>query len=182
MLSILFIFSILLSACAQGSTEEAHPTEPINTLEYLPYCSDDASNLCVEGFGKEADEKLIVLFQSKKNNEISVRATDENGQETALDCYPAEGFSQNIYCIGVILPESGSKLKIDAYETGSSKLLGSGNFHIQYGQIEFAGKIPASPTPQESVSYPNSESETPPNPASYPNYPNYPNEPNYPNQ
>lgn len=164
-LIVLFLF--FLSSCINQTGKEVFQTPEPNTLKHIAYCNINSSKLCVEGFGKDNNQHLIILFQSKAivDKDITVYLTS-NEERVPFICSRSEEFPENIYCTGPILPEAGDTIKIDAFSTDNTKLLGSGNFRIQYGQIEFLGKLPVVPIAEENTQ----------SPASYPNYPNYPNQ------
>ena len=177
---MLLLFALLVSGCATNKTDERQGAETPNTLNHLAYCDQDDSDLCVEGFGKDNSDSLLILFktkQPKKLQELSVSLSMADSEKETLQCYRADDFPNNIYCTSQRLPESGTSIKLDVF--GENKtLLGSGNFRIQYGQINLAG-IQSAPNTELNPSYPNA-SEYPnypnkPSDTSYPNYPNYPN-------
>ena len=170
MVPLLFVF--IISGCGKKPEDTANG---LNTLQHLAYCSEGDSRLCVEGFGKEKNEHLVILLRTKDKRDTDIFLEIKTGEKKIVfECYPSDEFAFNIYCVGDILPDSGATIGINAYSMGGNNLLGSGNFRIQYGPTEF---IETPPDPQDIPS--NAEanpiySNTPTSPSS-PSYPNYPN-------
>ena len=177
---LLLVF--IISGCGKKPEDTANG---LNTLQHLAYCNEDDSRLCVEGFGKEKDEHLVILLRTKDKRDADIFLEVKMGEEKiTFECYSSDEFAFNTYCIGDILPNSGEMIGINAYSMDSNTLLGSGNFRIQYGQIKFIQTLPdpqgiPSSYPNYST-YPATETNTEISPI-YSNTPTYPSSPNYPN-
>jgi len=167
---------VLLAGCSREIEPTPKPTQiPLPPPLSITYCDIDPEDVCLEGFGLDIEERLLVLLKADDHNyaDIYIRADGPEGK-MMLECQQSENFSENVYCLGESFTE-GDLLKLNLYSKSDNKLLAIGVFNVLYGGIPQpdvvfeADSIP--PTPFE-------EAPTP-NPA-YPN-PSYPN-PSYPNQ
>lgn len=158
---------VLLTACSRG----AEPT-PQATQTTLPppfgvtYCDIDPADMCLEGFGLDIEERLLVLFKvtDPVYADIYIRAVGPDG-EILFECQQSENFPENIYCLGEPFPE-GELIKLNIYSKSSNKLIAIGVFNVQYVDLPESDIVfEAEATPSPEPSYPN---------PSYPN-PSYPN-------
>lgn len=187
----LILLALLITGCAKNESQNAAEISTPNTLNHLAYCNVDDSKLCVEGFGKDSGSSLVILLKAKRLDDlqgIKVNVSREDETQVAFECYRSDDFVTDIYCTGKTLPASDEKIKIDIFDR-NEKLLGSGYFSVQYGQITFP-RTQASPlTGADNADYPNYPN-TSNGPADYPNAPgsantpdapSYPSYPSYPN-
>lgn len=176
---LLFLFTVSCREAlpAPQSLDENLPS----SLAELSYCNEDDSGLCLEGFGKEKDEKLIILLQD--NNRLITRLqVQEEGKSSQYDfkCAYPENFPQYIYCVGDFI-ENGALIQLSVYDV-AGKLSAQGKFAIQQGDLSsFVGDIAVEPVltptaiPTKDIDDENSENLPSPNYPNYPNYPSYPN-------
>jgi hypothetical protein len=163
-LALIVFILVLLTACNQG----ARPT-PQATITPLPppfgvtFCDIDPADICLEGFGLDIEENLLVLFKVKDQvyADIYIRADGPDG-EKFFECQQSENFPENIYCIGEPFPE-GELIKLNIYSKSSNKLIALGVFNVQFSNLPEPDFVFG--TPSLEPSYPN---------PSYPN-PSYPN-------
>ena len=163
-LALVVFILVLLTACSQG----AGPT-PQATITPLPppfgvtFCDIDPADICLEGFGLDIEENLLVLFKVKDQvyADIYIRADGPEG-EIFFECQQSENFPENIYCIGEPFPE-GELIKLNIYSKSSNKLIALGVFNVQFSNLPEPDFVFG--TPSLEPSYPN---------PSYPN-PSYPN-------
>lgn len=179
-LIFLFLFWLLAACTKTPSTPEASPASQSDLPAALSYCSEDDSGFCLEGFGKEGEKHLLILFRDKAASlpAIEIQKEDEAASQV-FACIQVEKFPQYFYCSGDFI-QNGTAIQISAYDA-QENLLAQGNFTIQQGdlsslvgEIEIQGATQAQTGAAESASSPGEQSS--------PNYPNYPNEPDYPNQ
>lgn len=176
-LKILFtVFTLFLFGCSQKRDSLPDQITAQGSAQEITYCNMDESELCLEGFGTEADEKLIILFKvigSEEETEIYLRV-NEAKENILFECFSSEQFLENIYCSGVRFP-NGDEISINVYGSKDNNLITAGNFRIQYGNIVLPKNLKMgsensdyNQTRSEPVDYPNID---------YPNvdYPNYPN-------
>jgi hypothetical protein len=163
-LAVVAFILVLLTACSR----EADPT-PRATQTPLPppvgvtFCDIDPADICLEGFGLDIEENLLVLFKVKDQvyADIYIRA-DGPDSEKFFECQQSENFPENIYCIGEPFPE-GELIKLNIYSKSSNKLIAIGVFNVQFSNLPEPDFVFGTPSPEPS--YPN---------PSYPN-PSYPN-------
>ena len=172
---LLIVTIILLASC---SSDKKTTPEPSKTLPYLSiaYCNIDSDNLCLEGFGQEGEDNMLILFKANNPDfaNIYVRA-NENKEDIEFNCSVSEEFSENIYCVGEKFP-NGEEIDLKIYTKNDQELIATGKFKIQYGNIQMPDNMNLS---KDSDNY-EAGSSSPDSP-NYPNHPNYPNYPNYPN-
>jgi len=163
---VFFPLLILLSSCATPAPEKEIEETQAPAFAEITYCNIDDSTLCLEGFGKESGENLIILFKADNPDfeNIYLRVN----KNSRFQCAKSQEFPENIYCIGEIIP-NGTEIEINVYTDTDNTQLASGKFTIQYGKLQLA----------EDTKF--EETSTPQIPPPYPDYPNYPNHPNYPN-
>ena len=130
------------------------------------------SDLCLEGFGLDEDERLLILFKADDLffADIYIRADGPDG-EILFDCRQSEEFLENVYCLGDPFPED-EIIQLNIYSNDNDRLVALGVFNVLYDDL---------PTPDVVFG-----EETTPTPAiattAEPSFPDpaYPN-PSYPN-
>jgi len=164
---------VLLAGCnrAAEATPQATPTPAPPPLD-VTYCDIDPSDLCLEGFGLDSEDRLLVLWKADDRfyADIYMRADGPEG-EIFFECQQSENFLENIYCLGEAYPED-ELIKLNIYSNSNDRLIAIGVFNVQAGSLpspDVVFKADITPTPSRV------ESSTP----SYPN-PSYPNS-SYPN-
>jgi hypothetical protein len=177
--AVLALLLSLLAACAPQAAPPPRPTgTPSPPLFEITYCDIDPSNICLEGFGLNIDEGLLVLFKATDPlyEDIYIRADGSDG-ENLFECRHSAQFPENIYCLGNPVDEK-ELIKLNIYSNDSNKPLAIGVFNVQYTDlpepdVEFG--VEATPTPSPapsspSPSYPNPDDANPsyPNPTSAP--------------
>ena len=171
-LAIVAFILVLLTACSRG----ADPT-PRATLTPLPppvsvtFCDIDPADICLEGFGLDIEENLLVLFKVKDQvyADIYIRA-DGPDDEILFECQQSENFTENVYCIGAPFPE-GELIKLNIYSKSSNKLIAIGVFNVQFDNLpepDITFEADATPTPSPVADATATSSPEP----SYPSYPN----------
>lgn len=176
MLGLVLLVFFLLVGCSQEpeSTPSATQT-PLPPPLSITYCDINPSDVCLEGFGLDFEERLLVLLKADNRNyaDIYIRADGPEG-EMLLECQSSEGFPENIYCLGEPFTE-GDLLKLNLYAKNDNKLLAIGVFNVLYSELpqpDVVFEADTTPMPSEEPSYPNPADPDP----SYPN-PSYPNLP-----
>ncbi|MBT3190011.1 MAG: hypothetical protein HN736_14790 [Anaerolineae bacterium] len=167
---LLISLLILLSSCNR-EFKDAVETPTLQASVEFTYCNINSSNLCIEGFGKENENKTIILFKIEKANfpNFYLRV-NESQEDITYTCSSSQDFPRNAYCVGEIFPNN-EKISIDVYATESDSLIVTGEFTIQYGKLK---------TPEDLNAPQNPSQPDYPNYSDYPNYPNYPNNYSYP--
>lgn len=178
---LLALFALLL---VSGCNLEP---EPIPTATPTPeppplgitYCDIDPSDLCLEGFGLDIDERLLILFKADDRlfTNIYIRTDGPDG-EMLFDCQPSEDFLENVYCLGDEFPE-GESIKLNIHSKRNDRLIALGVFNVQYTNLptrDVVFEVDATPIPSPAIA---AEPVTPTLVPSYTN-PSYPN-PAYPN-
>ena len=167
--ALVLLILIMLTGCIR----EAEPTPEATQTSVPPplsvtYCDINPSDLCLDGFGQEGKDKLLILL--KKNdqffNDIDVQV-EHDWEEYLFECVHSQVILGNIYCTGDVQPENGDNIQLKIYSKNDESLIATGVFIVQYTNIP----IPAAPAPTS----PPLKTATP-----KPSYPNYPN-PSYPN-
>lgn len=177
------LMMVLLAGCRQETepTPEATPTP--NPPVGITYCDINPSDLCLEGFGLDVDDRLLILFKAEDLHFADIYInTDGPEGEMLFDCQQSENFLENVYCLGDRFPE-GELIKMNIYSQDNDRLIAIGVFEVQYGDLPapdvvfevegtatpFSGSAPAT-TPTTAASYPNPEYPNPayPNPTSTP--------------
>jgi hypothetical protein len=156
---------LLLAGCSRGAeaTPQATPTLAPPPPGFT-YCDIDPAKICLEGFGQDVEERLLVLFTIADEiyTNIYIRADGPEG-EMLFRCQQSERFPENIYCLGEPFPE-GELIKLNVYSKRDNDFLAIGVFNVEYVEL-----------PESDIVF--YEDVTPG--SSYPN-PSYPN-PSYPN-
>lgn len=168
---------ILLTACSRV----AEPT-PQATQTALPppfdvtYCDIDPAVICLEGFGLDPEERLLVLFKviDQDYSKIYIHADGPDG-EIVFECQQSDEFPENVYCLGAPFPDE-ELIKLNIYSKSSNKLLAIGVFKVQYAELpepDIVFEINATPTPspEPSSTEPSGTEPSYPNPTAYPNPP-----------
>lgn len=172
----LTIFTLLLfviTGCG-GATEPAPSATPTSAPPPfgVTYCDIKPSNMCLEGFGLNNDERLMILFKAAKPRfrDIYIRADGPDG-ESLFECRHAGSSPENVYCTGEPVDEE-EIVKLNVFSKKSNNLIAIGVFNIQFtslpeADVEFeAATDNATPAPPSAPpSYPNPSGPTP----SYPN-------------
>lgn len=178
---VLVLFSAL--SCSQVSPTSPIPETSPSSSPEIPYCNQNDATLCLEGFGKEGKDTLLILFQDRHTVLHSLKVQKGGDQSPKFfQCAHSEKFPEYVYCAGDFI-QNGAYTKITAYNA-QKEILAQGGFTIQQGDLTFLkAEIPQeilSKTPtQNAVERIDNPSPTP-TPALF-DYPNYPNSPNYPN-
>lgn len=167
------IFALVLFLVA-GCSREVEPPPPATPTSGPPpfeitYCDISPSNMCLEGFGLNSEERLLVLFKAAKPRyrNIYIIADGPEG-ERLFECHQSKNAQENVYCLGEPIDEK-ELLKLNIYSEKSNKLIAIGVFNVQLTglpepDVEF-GAMNATPVPSPDPSYPNPAGPTP----SYPN-------------
>jgi hypothetical protein len=130
--------------------------------------------MCLEGFGLNADERLLILFKTTKPRyrNIYIRADVPDG-ESRFECQQSQNPQENVYCLGEPIDEK-ELIKLNIYAKKSNKLIAIGVFNVQLTslpepELMFGAAITPTPAsasvPASTPSYPNPTGPTP----SYPN-------------
>jgi hypothetical protein len=176
---LVLMILVLLTGCSQ----EAEPTpDATQTPAPLPfevtYCDINPSDMCLDGFGTDADGKLLILFKADDRffADIYIRAKGPE-DEIYFECQQSENFLENVYCLGEPYPEQ-ELIKLNIYSKINNALIAIGVFNVEYSDlpapdVTFGADMSSTPFP---------EANTTPTPSLEPSYPNpsYPN-PSYPN-
>ena len=168
---------LLFAGCSREveSISEATPTIEPPPFE-VTYCDIDPSDMCLEGFGLEDEDKMLILFKADDRffANIDIRA-DQDQEEVVFECLQSQNFLENVYCLGDAFPED-ENIKLNVYSKDSNELIAEGVFIVQYGRLPEPDVEFGVATPTATVPVPTTVSPATPQP-SYPNYPN----PSYPN-
>ena len=167
----------LLTSCSREAEQMPEATQtlappPLN----ITYCDIAPSDLCLEGFGQEGEDKMLILFKADDRSfaDIYVRVDQPEG-EVVFECLQSKDFPENVYCLGDAFPDE-ARLKLDIYSKSNEKIIAMGVFIVQYVTLPAPDVEFGVATPEATVSV-----STPvPIPTPEPSYPNYPN-PSYPN-
>jgi hypothetical protein len=171
---LVLIILVLLTGCGRGAepTPEATQTPAPPPFE-VTYCDINPSDMCLDGFGTDADGNLLILFKANDRffADIYIRATGPEG-EVYFECQESENFLENVYCLGQPYPEQ-ELIKLNIYSKSNDALIAIGVFSVQYSDV---------PTPDvtfgtNATPTPSSETEATLTPTLEPSYPN----PSYPN-
>lgn len=155
---LLFVF---LAGCSQRTEPTPQPTQtPLPPPFDVTFCDIDPAEICLEGFGLDMDERLLVLFKvfDQVYENIYVRSNGPEG-DILFNCQQSESFPENLYCLGEPFPE-GERIKLNIYSKSNNKLLAIGVFNVEFGDLpepDFVFEIePSYPNPSyPNPSYPN---------------------------
>lgn len=180
-LSLLIV--LLFAGCSRETepTPEASPTSGPPPFE-VTYCDiAPSSDLCLEGFGQQEEDKMLILFIANDRffANIYIR-TDLDQEEVVFECQQSQNFLENVYCLGDAFPEE-ENIKLNIHAKSNDKLIAQGVFIVQYGALPEPDVEFDIATPTAIVPVPTPVSSPVPSPTPEPSYPNYPN-PSYPNQ
>ena len=169
-LSVLF----LLASCSRviEATPEITQT-PLASLFEVTYCDINPSDMCLEGFGTDDENRLLILFKADDRffADIYIRAEGPEG-EVLFECQQSEHSLESIYCLGEPLPENES-IKLNIYSKSNDSLIAVGVFNVEYSDFPAPDVVfGITPTPS-----PIPEANATPTPSPEPSYPN----PSYPN-
>ena len=163
--SLVTLVLVLLTACSRATEPTPRATHtPLPPPFGITFCDINPAEICLEGFGLDGEERLLVLFQvdDPVYTDIYIRADGPDG-EILFECVQSQNFPENIYCLGEQYPE-GESIKLNIYSKKNNKLIAIGVFNVQYTDLPVPDILfGAEGTPEPS--YPN---------PSYPN-PSYPN-------
>jgi hypothetical protein len=175
------LFVLLVVA---GCNSEPEPTPTTTTTPEPPplaitYCDIDRSDLCLEGFGLDNDERLLILFKADDRlfANIYIRSDGPDG-EMIFECRQSEDFLENVYCLGDEFTE-GESVKLNIHSKRNDRLIALGVFNVQYTNLptrDVVFEVDATQIPSPAIA---AEPVTPTLVPSYTN-PSYPN-PAYPN-
>ena len=172
---LVLLILLVLTGCSReaGPTPEATQTAAPPPLS-VTYCDIDlSSDLCLDGFGQEGKDKLLILL--KKNDQlfddIDVQVKYD-WEEYPFECDHSQVILGNIYCTGEVRPENGDSIQMNVYSRNDDSLIAKGVFIVEYTNIPVPAALePAAPP--EKIPTPRPTRPNYPNP-SYPN-PSYPN-------
>ncbi|MGD8403761.1 MAG: hypothetical protein PVJ21_08880 [Anaerolineales bacterium] len=170
---------LLFAGCSREATSTPEATlTPEPPPFKVTYCDINPSDMCLEGFGLEDEDKMLILFQANDRffADIYIRA-DLDQEEIVFECQQSQNFPENVYCLGDAFDE-GDNIKLNIHAKNNDRLIAEGVFIVQYGNlpepdVEFGAATPTTTAPAPTT-VPSSTPES-----SYPN-PSYPN-PSYPN-
>lgn len=168
---------LLITGCSRETAPkpQASPTPQPPPFE-VTYCDIDPSDMCLEGFGLEDEDKMLILFRADDRffADIYIHA-DLDQEEVVFECQQSQNFLENVYCLGDAFPE-GENIKLNIHSKSSDRLIAEGVFIVQYDVLPEPDVEFGIVTPTATVPLPTTVSSPTPRP-SYPNYPN----PSYPN-
>ena len=179
MLWLALLILVLLAGCRRGAepTPEATVT-PAPAPFDVTFCDIAPSDMCLEGFGLDEEERLLILFKIDDLffANIYIRADGPDG-EIFFECQQSEEFVENVYCLGETVPED-ELIKLNIYSKSNDRLIAIGVFNVQYDDLPAPDVVFATETtPISTVAA--ATATVVATEASYPN-PSYPN-PSYPN-
>ena len=166
---LILLSSFLFAAC--NRTVEATPQAtqiPARPPVEITYCDIDQADLCLEGFGLDAEERLLILFKTDDPlyADVYIRAVGPDG-EMLFECQQSENFPENVYCLGDTFPE-GERIKLNFYSKSNNNFIAIGVFNVTYSGLPEPDVVftvdatathppePAAPAPTEPPSaYPN---------------------------
>lgn len=151
-LLLILVMLFILSACSSTPAPQEKTSPSPTPLPSLPYCNEDDTDICLEGFGKKGEEQTIVLLKANTPNYRDIYL--QVNEDSTFTCLKVEEFPENIYCNGLLF-QNEEEIFIEVYSNLNDELIAEGEFTIQYG----AYQTPSNPQ----------------HPDNYPNYPNYPN-------
>ena len=182
LLSLAWITACSRKAEQTPEDDETSATPPLS----ITYCDIAPSDLCLEGFGQEDENKMLILFKADDRSfaDIVVRVDHPDG-EVLFECQQSQNFPDNVYCLGDAF-ENEENIKLEIYSKEDEKLIAVGVFFVEYGFIPEPDVEFGTPTPEivavDVTSTPEYVDLTYPNPTSTPDstYPNatsssYPN-------
>ena len=182
LISLILLSLVLLTACGRETEQAPDVTEtsappPLS----ITYCDIAPSDLCLEGFGQEGEDKMLILFKADDRSfaDIVVRVDHPDG-EVLFECQQSQNFLENVYCLGDAF-EDEENIKLEIYSKDDEKLIAVGVFFVEYSAISEPDVEFGVPTPETSVAVitptPEYVDLSYPNPTSTPDsaYPNYPN-------
>lgn len=172
--SLVMIILLLLTGCSR----EAEPTPQATQTPFPPpfvvtYCDINPADMCLEGFGLDIDENLLILFRADNPiyADIYIRAVGPES-EMLFECQHSEKFPENVYCLGEPFQEK-DLIKLNIYSKSNNNFIAIGVFNVQYSNLpepDVVFGVEATPTASPDPSYPNPSTPTPsyPNPTSAP--------------
>ena len=163
---LFFIIPMMLVLATACSGEAKHTRESSSPSDQKPieisYCNIASSDLCLEGFGQEGDDSLLILFKADNPLFADIYISIEKDKsEVLFACTQSQDFPENLYCSGDFF-QNGEDIQLKIYTREGNELIAEGQFSIQYGKIRSPNKIE------------NEDSKFGSKIPNYPNYPNYP--------
>lgn len=181
-ISLILLSLALVTACNRETeqTPDATKTSAPPPLS-ITYCDIAPSDLCLEGFGQEGEDKMLILFKADDwaFADIMVHVDHPDG-EVIFECQQSQNFPENVYCLGDAFDDE-ENIKLEIYSKEDEKLIAVGVFFVEYGYIPAPDVEFGVPTPEivaaDATSTPEYVDLSDPNPTSTPDpaYPNYPN-------
>lgn len=179
------LFLVLLVNCRQKVEQAPENTlTPVPTPFGITYCDIKPSDLCLDGFGLEDEDKMLILFKADDRTYANIKVLMEQSEgEFDLECLQSKTFLESVYCQGEAVPD-GEKIELSIYSASDGVMRAKGAFIVYYGylpepDVEFESTPNVTPTATPGSAYPNPATPTSTLEPEYPN-PSYPN-PSYPN-
>lgn len=172
--TIITLFLLLLTGCSRQIEPTPQATETLAPPPFeVTYCDINPSDMCLEGFGLNIDEGLLILFRvdDPLYADIYIRADGPEG-EMLFECQQSESFSENVYCLGEPVDEQ-ELIKLNIYPKSSNKLIAIGVFNIEFTglpepDVVFGANVTPTPSPEPSYPVPSYPNPSYPNPTSTP--------------
>ena len=178
-ISLVLIILVLLAGCSRGAEPTLEATQtPLPPPFEVTYCDINPSDMCLDGFGTDADGNLLILFKADDRffADIYIHADGPEGK-IDFECQESENFLENVYCLGQPYPEQ-ELIKLNIYSKSNDALIAIGVFDVAYSSLPapdvvFGTTPTPSPFPGKNTTPTSSLEPSYPNP-SYPNL-SYPN-------
>jgi hypothetical protein len=130
----------LIAGCSLKATQTPKDTlTPISTPFGVTYCDINPSDLCLEGFGLEDEDKMLILFKADDRTYANIKVLLEQSEgESYLECLQSKAFPESVYCRGDAVPD-GEKIELLIYTIPDETLKATGAFILHYGSIQEPG-------------------------------------------
>ena len=149
-ISLALIILVLLTGCSRGAEPTLEATQtPLPPPFEVTYCDINPSDMCLDGFGTDADGNLLILFKADDRffADIYIRAEGPEG-EIYFECQESEIFLENVYCLGEPYPEQ-KLIKLNIYSKSNDTLIAIGVFDVAYSSLPAPDVVfGTTPTPQ----------------------------------